>query len=90
MMFVVDMLSVVSKQTVQKCMMRCVMSKKVFVSYKYEDNDVQYLQTTRTNPTWPCDYVENISEHVLHDEIYKGESQSDDLSGYSDGYIWEI
>ena len=31
------------------------MARKVFVSYKYMDNDVQALATTQTPPTWPCD-----------------------------------
>ena len=66
------------------------MSKKVFVSYKYKDKDVQDLQTTRVHPTWACDYVENMSDYVLHDHIYKGENQDEDLSGYSDDYIWDI
>lgn len=67
-----------------------LVSKKVFISYKYKDNDVQELQTTRIRPTWVCDYVENISDYVLYDHIYKGENQDEDLSGYSDEYIWKI
>ena len=65
------------------------MSRKVFVSYKYQDNNVQSLVTTQHPPTWPCDYVENIEKYVLRNYIYKGEDQGEDLSGYSDEYIWE-
>jgi len=65
------------------------MSKKVFVSYKYKDSNVQSLSTTQHPPTWPCDYVENIEKYVLKNYIYKGEDQGEDLSEYSDEYIWE-
>ena len=64
------------------------MARKVFVSYKYKDGDVQPLATTRQPPTWPCDYVEYLENHVLDGHVYKGEKQDDDLSGYSDDYIW--
>lgn len=65
------------------------MERKVFVSYKYKDNDVQSLPTTQQPPTWPCDYVANIESYVLKNHIYKGEKQDEDLSIYSDNYIWE-
>lgn len=64
------------------------MARKVFVSYKYQDNDVQALATTQTPPTWPCDYVAYIADRVLSNNIYKGEKQDEDLSGYSEDYIW--
>ena len=35
------------------------MGRKVFVSYKYKDNDVKELPNV-TQPTWPCDYVDYI------------------------------
>ena len=41
-----------------------------------------------TPPSWPCDYVGYIEENVLQDHIYKGEKQDEDLSYYSDDYIW--
>ena len=49
------------------------MGRKVFVSYKYKDNDVKELPNV-TQPTWPCDYVDYIRNNVLKDDdIYKGE-----------------
>jgi len=65
------------------------MGRKIFVSYKYTDNDVQPL-ITATPPTWPCDYVDYIKNHILaEDDIYKGENTDEDLSYWSDNQIWE-
>ena len=64
------------------------MGRKVFVSYKYQDSNVKPLPTTTYPPTWPCDYVEYIAEHVLKGDIYKGERQDEDLSQQSEDYIW--
>lgn len=64
------------------------MGRKVFVSYKYKDNNVQNLSTTAFPPTWPCDYVDYISNQVLRGNIYKGEAQDEDLSTQTDDYIW--
>ena len=64
------------------------MGKKIFVSYKYKDSDVQTIPNV-TPPTWPCDYVEYLHKYILStDDIYKGEKGDDDLSGYSEEYIW--
>ena len=65
------------------------MARKVFVSYKFKDSDVQFLNTTSSPPTWPCDYVSHLEKHIFKREIYKGEKQDEDLSGYEDDYIWE-
>lgn len=65
------------------------MARKVFVSYKYKDNDVESLATTIHPPTWPCDYVAYLEDKVLSRNIYKGEKQDEDLSQYSETYIWE-
>lgn len=63
------------------------MGRKIFVSYKYKDNDVAELPNVM-QPTWPCDYVNYIKEHILgDDDIYKGEQSDEDLSVYSDEYI---
>ena len=49
------------------------MGRKVFVSYKYKDNDVKIIPDV-IQPTWPCDYVDYIQNKVLSsDDIYKGE-----------------
>ncbi|NRD75588.1 TIR domain-containing protein [Shewanella sp. VB17] len=50
------------------------MGKKVFVSYKHRDNNVQHLpgytQTARG-------YVDYLITNRLHDEVYKGEGDED-------------
>ena len=45
------------------------MGRKVFVSYKYKDNDVKELPNV-TQPTWPCDYVDYIRNNVLKMMIF--------------------
>lgn len=65
------------------------MGRKIFVSYKYKDNDVKML-TGVNPPTWPCDYVEHIKNKILaSDDIYKGEKSDEDLSIWSESAIWE-
>lgn len=52
------------------------MQRKVFVSYKYKDNDVKELPYV-TQPTWPCDYVDFIQKNILSgDYIYKGKKMT--------------
>lgn len=64
------------------------MGRKVFVSYKYKDYDVKALPNV-TPPTWPCDYVDYIINHVLaSDDIYKGEKSDEDISYWSEYSIW--
>lgn len=65
------------------------MTRKIFVSYKYQDSDVQSLPTTDYPPTWPCDYVEYTEKHIFKQHIYKGERQGEDLSQKSEPYIWD-
>ena len=59
------------------------MGRKVFVSYKHSDNNVEYLQgfggTARA-------YVDYLIEHRLNDEIYKGEG-NEDISQFKDDTI---
>ena len=43
------------------------MGHKVFVSYKYKDNDVKKIPDV-TQPTWPCDYVDLIKNKILADD----------------------
>lgn len=65
------------------------MGRKVFVSYKYTDYDVEALAGV-TPPTWPCDYVNFIRDNVLQqDDIYKGENSDDDLSLWPENKIWD-
>lgn len=65
------------------------MGRKVFVSYKYKDNDVKMLPNV-TQPTWPCDYVDYIKEKILtNDDIYKGEESDEDISSWPEYAIWE-
>lgn len=65
-----------------------MMGKKIFVSYKYADDQVENL-TNWANST-VRDYVDKFGEKLdLADDIYKGESDGEDLSGLSDDRIWE-
>ena len=64
------------------------MGRKVFVSYKFKDYDVEVM-TDVTQPTWPCDYVDYIKNNVLaNDDIYKGENSDEDISSWSEDKIW--
>lgn len=65
------------------------MGRKVFVSYKYKDYDVKELPNV-TQPTWPCDYVDYIQNHILSsDDIYKGEKSDEDISSWTEEAIWD-
>ncbi len=65
------------------------MGRKIFVSYKYKDNNVKSMPNV-TQPTWPCDYVDYIKNHVLSgDDIYKGEDSNEDISAWSEDAIWQ-
>lgn len=59
------------------------MGRKVFVSYKHQDGNVQYLnnygRTARS-------YVDYLIDNKLEDEIYKGEG-NEDLSEFKDETI---
>ena len=64
------------------------MGRKIFISYKYKDNDVKELSGVQ-QPTWPCDYVNYIVNNILQeDDIYKGEKSDEDISSWSDDAIW--
>lgn len=65
------------------------MGKKIFVSYKFKDYDVEALPNV-TPPTWPCDYVDYIKDEILSgDDIYKGEASDEDISSWDEEKIWE-
>lgn len=59
------------------------MGRKIFVSYKHKDSNVKTLEgfgnTARA-------YVDNLIEHRLNDEIYKGEGD-EDISKFKDDTI---
>lgn len=64
------------------------MGRKIFVSYKFKDNDVKKIPDI-IQPTWPCDYVNCIKNNVLSsDDIYKGENSDEDISSWSENSIW--
>ena len=64
------------------------MGRKIFVSYKYKDMDVQPLSGV-SGFTWVRDYVDYIADHLIKDgHIYKGEENTEDLSDKSEYYIW--
>lgn len=65
------------------------MGHKIFISYKFKDNQVyrlndNYLTTVRDYVNILEDYIRNMS-----DNIYKAESEGEDLSHLSDDTIWE-
>lgn len=64
------------------------MGKKIFVSYKYADDQVENL-SMYVNST-VRDYVNKFEKKVdSSDDIYKGESDDEDLSHLTDDTIWE-
>lgn len=67
------------------------MGKKIFISYKYADTNVNPLPgSTVFNPTTVRDYVDKLENYFdSTDDIYKGESDGEDLSQLSDDTIWE-
>ena len=66
-----------------------MVGRKIFVSYKYADNDVYNIKNSIWGST-ARDYVDKI-EDILgeSDHIYKGESDGEDLSQLSETTIWE-
>ncbi len=64
------------------------MGKKIFVSYKFADDRVKNLLFYENSTV--RDYVTKFEE-VLNtsDNIYKGESDGEDLSNLSEATIWE-
>nr|VFK48856.1 MAG: MTH538 TIR-like domain (DUF1863) [Candidatus Kentron sp. TC] len=59
------------------------MGRKVFVSYKHSDSNVENL---RDYGDTACAYVDYLVEHRLNDEIYKGEG-NEDLSQFKNETI---
>lgn len=64
------------------------MGKKIFVSYKYADSEVQDLRSYENSTV--RDYVDIFEDKLdASDNIYKGESDGEDLSHLTDNQIWE-
>lgn len=65
------------------------MGRKIFVSYKYWDSDVAFLPEISDGTQKVRDYVTWIEKRMgKSDNIYKGESDNEDLSDKSEDYIW--
>jgi len=65
------------------------MGRKIFVSYKFKDDNVFPLTTSVWGST-VRDYVNLLEEKIdSSNHIYKGESDNEDLSDYSEDTIWE-
>ena len=61
--------------------------RKIFLSYKYMDNDVRALPDV-VSPTWPCNYANYLCQYFLSREItYKCNQQDLDLSRMSNNRI---
>ncbi|WP_209512429.1 TIR domain-containing protein [Sedimentibacter acidaminivorans] len=64
------------------------MGKKIFISYKYADDQVKNLVQGENSTV--RDYVDEFEKKVdSSDDIFKGESDGEDLSDLSDDTIWE-
>lgn len=64
------------------------MGKKIFVSYKYADDQVENLEWYSNSTV--RDYIDKFEEKVdSSDDIYKGEGDDEDLSNLTDDTIWE-
>lgn len=64
------------------------MGKKIFISYKYADDQVKNLVLGENSTV--RDYVDEFEKKVdSSDDIFKVESEGEDLSDLSDDTIWE-
>lgn len=63
------------------------MGKKIFISYKYADDKVNNLESGKNSTV--RDYIDEFEKIVdSSDNIFKGESDGEDLSDLSDDTIW--
>ena len=72
--------------------MSTIQSRKIFISYKYQDINVaplsEYKPEEDTNYKYtPRHYVDKIIEVVTEDHIYKGEKSNESLDDFSDDTI---
>ena len=64
------------------------MGRKIFVSYKYADNQVENMSPWTDSTV--RDYVDEFESLIdSSDHIYKGESDGESLAGLSEDVIWE-
>ena len=66
------------------------MGRKIFISYKYWDSNVYPVPIFSDNEAKVRDYVSWLEEKFRNrtEHYYKGESDNEDLSKYSENYIW--
>lgn len=66
------------------------MGRKIFVSYKYWDNDVYAVPNITSDTPKVRDYVSWLEKkfNERSDHKYKGEHDNEDLSNKSEDYIW--
>lgn len=64
------------------------MGRKIFVSYKYADENVYDISSGSSICT-VRDYVDELEKLLSKEHIYKGESDEEDLSSLSEDMIWE-
>jgi hypothetical protein len=67
------------------------MGHKIFVSYKYADNDVNHITGNDWETNTVRNYVDKLEEYLQDssEHIYKGESDGEDLSKLSEDAIWD-
>ena len=66
------------------------MGRKIFISYKYWDNNVYTVSGITSGTPKVRDYVSWLEKKFTErsDHNYKGEHDNEDLSDKSDDYIW--